>query len=50
MNIFTLARRMGTSLQMIDRTYGHLAQDTVDTRSRPQARGRLPDSDARPDS
>ena len=25
MNIFTLARRMGTSLQMIDRTYGHLA-------------------------
>jgi integrase len=27
MSIFTLARRMGTSLQMIDRTYGHLAQD-----------------------
>jgi integrase len=30
MNIFTLARRMGTSLQMIDRTYGHLAQDAED--------------------
>ena len=24
MDIFTLARRMGTSLAMIDRTYGHL--------------------------
>ena len=24
MDIFTLARRMGTSVQMIDRTYGHL--------------------------
>jgi hypothetical protein len=24
-DIYTLARRMGTSLQMIDRTYGHLA-------------------------
>ena len=30
MNIFTLARRMGTSLQMIDATYGHLAQDAED--------------------
>ena len=30
MSIFTLARRMGTSLQMIDRTYGHLAQDAED--------------------
>jgi integrase len=30
MNIFTLSRRMGTSLQMIDRTYGHLAQDAED--------------------
>jgi integrase len=30
MNIFTLARRMGTSLQMIDMTYGHLAQDAED--------------------
>jgi hypothetical protein len=29
MSIFTLARRMGTSLQMIDRTYGHLAQDAL---------------------
>lgn len=26
-NIFTLARRMGTSVQMIENTYGHLAQD-----------------------
>ena len=30
MNILTLARRMGTSLQMIDATYGHLAQDAED--------------------
>ena len=29
-NIFTLARRMGTSVQMIDRTYGHLAADADD--------------------
>src|SRR5262245_52923859 len=27
MSIFTLARRMGTSVQVIDQTYGHLAQD-----------------------
>jgi integrase len=27
MSIFTLARRMGTSVLMIDRTYGHLAHD-----------------------
>ena len=27
MSIFTLARRMGTSVQMIDATYGHLAID-----------------------
>jgi integrase len=27
MGIFTLARRMGTSVLMIDRTYGHLAHD-----------------------
>ena len=27
MSIFTLARRMGTSIEMIDRTYGHLASD-----------------------
>jgi integrase len=26
-NIFTLARRMGTSVQMIEKTYGHLAHD-----------------------
>lgn len=30
MSIFTLARRMGTSVQMIDSTYGHLAQDAKD--------------------
>jgi hypothetical protein len=28
MSIFTLARRMGTSVQMIDVTYGHLAHDS----------------------
>jgi len=27
MSVFTLSRRMGTSVQMIDVTYGHLAQD-----------------------
>jgi integrase len=27
MSIFTLARRMGTSVQVIDATYGHLALD-----------------------
>lgn len=30
MSIFTLSRRMGTSVQMIDRTYGHLAHDAED--------------------
>jgi integrase len=30
MSIFTLARRMGTSVQMIDATYGHLARDAED--------------------
>jgi hypothetical protein len=30
MSIFTLARRMGTSVLMIDRTYGHLAHDAED--------------------
>jgi integrase len=30
MSIFTLARRMGTSVQMIDATYGHLARDADD--------------------
>ncbi len=30
MSIFTLARRIGTSIQMIDSTYGHLAQDAED--------------------
>ncbi len=30
MSIFTLSRRMGTSVQMIDQTYGHLARDADD--------------------
>ena len=30
MSIFTLARRMGPSVQMIDATYGHLARDAED--------------------
>jgi integrase len=29
-NIYTLARRMGTSVQMIDATYGHFARDAED--------------------
>ena len=29
-DIFTLARRMGTSVAMIDRTYGHLAAGADD--------------------
>ena len=30
MSIFTLARPMGTSVQMIDATYGHPARDAED--------------------
>ena len=30
MSIFALSRRMGTSVQMIDLTYGHLARDADD--------------------
>jgi hypothetical protein len=30
MSIFTLSRRMGTSVQMIDATCGHLAQGAED--------------------
>lgn len=30
MNLFTLARRMGTSVQMIDQAYGHLLADSDD--------------------
>jgi hypothetical protein len=26
-SLFTLSRRLGTSVEMIDRTYGHLAPD-----------------------
>jgi integrase len=42
MSIFTLSRRMGTSVQMIDATYGHLAQDAED-----QDRGLLDAYDGR---
>ena len=39
-SIFELARRMGTSLKMIDRTYGHLARDSEEAiRARLEARG-----------
>jgi integrase len=41
MSIFTLARRMGTSVLMIDRTYGHLARDAEE-----QDRGLLEAFDA----
>jgi integrase len=41
MSIFTLACRMGTSVQMIDATYGHLAHDAED-----QDRGLLDAYDA----
>jgi integrase len=38
-SIFELARLMGTSIQMIDRTYGHLAKDGEDAiRARLEAR------------
>lgn len=38
-SIFELARLMGTSVKMIDRTYGHLAQDSEDAiRARLEAR------------
>ena len=30
MNTFALARRMGTSVQMIDNTYGHLISDSME--------------------
>ncbi len=29
-SLFSLSRRMGTSVEMIDRTYGHLAADAED--------------------
>jgi integrase len=45
-SLFALSRRMGTSVEMIDRTYGHLAPDaeayerdlldTYDARARPE--------------
>jgi len=39
-SIFELARLMGTSVKMIDRTYGHLARDSEDAiRARLEARG-----------
>jgi integrase len=42
-SLFSLARRMGTSVEMIDRTYGHLAPDAED-----YERGLLDAYDARP--
>ena len=45
MSIFTLSRRMGTSVQMIDATYGHLARDAED-----QDRGLLDAYDLAPSS
>ncbi len=30
-SLFTLSRRMGTSLAMIDQTYGHLARDAEES-------------------
>jgi hypothetical protein len=40
-SIFELARVMGTSVEMIDRTYGHLARDSEQAiRARLDARGR----------
>ena len=41
-SLFALARRMGTSVEMIDRTYGHLAPDAED-----YERGLLDEFDAR---
>jgi hypothetical protein len=41
MSIFTLSRRMGTSVCMIDATYGHLVRDAED-----QDRGLLDAYDA----
>jgi integrase len=39
-SIFELARLMGTSVKMIDRTYGHLARDSEEAvRARLDARG-----------
>ena len=39
LSIFELARVMGTSVEMIDRTYGHLARDSEDAiRARLDAR------------
>ena len=39
-SMFELARLMGTSVKMIDKTYGHLARDSEDSlRARLEARG-----------
>jgi hypothetical protein len=45
MSIFTLSRRMGTSVRMIDATYGHLVRDAED-----QDRGLLDAYDAASDN
>jgi hypothetical protein len=44
MSIFTLSRRMGTSVRVIDATYGHLVRDAED-----QDRGLLDAYDAAAD-
>jgi hypothetical protein len=45
LSLFALARRMGTSVEQIDRTYGHLLPDAVD-----YERGLLDAFDARDES
>jgi integrase len=48
-SIFELARLMGTSVAMIDRTYGHLARDSEEAiRARLDARGAAEREEARP--
>jgi integrase len=42
-SLFSLSRRMGTSVEMIDRTYGHLAPDAEECE-----RGLLDAYDAKP--
>ncbi len=58
MSIFTLSRRMGTSVKMIDRTYGHLVAG-ADTYERelldafdaaPERLGRYSDAEAEQDA
>ena len=58
MDIFTLARRMGTSVKMIDRTYGHLVAGADDYERElldafddaPERLGRVVDAEAEEDA